>query len=691
MEYVTRLLALMVVAIAASTGSHAQSIGFVQVKSKAPVSASTLTATFSSPQAAGNLNIVAIGWSDTTTTVTSVSDSKGNNYQLAATHASPSLGMSQSIYYASNIVAASAGTNTVTVALSANVSYPDLRIVEYSGVSTLDKTSSGAGASTTANSGAVSTTAANELLFATNYTFGYTNGPGSGYTSRAITNNGGIVEDRVVSSTGTYNATASVTADNWIMQLVTFAAGAPSATSFYVSPTGNNANDGSIAQPWRTITYAISQVDSGSTIVARGGVYNERVAIDKALTLHSHPGELAIVDGTGVPVVSGGYAYGLVDIASGISNVTVSGLEIRNYIATSASVVPAGIHMEGTGSNIHILNNHIHHIQNKASYAGPRDGSCSGATPNAFGLIVAGTSGTTPIEAFTIAGNELDNLITGCSESLAINGNAQDFVIENNVVHDNSNIGIAALGGEGVAPAHDYASNGTIRGNQVYNIYTGSQVGNPWDVYGPDCECADGIYLDGSDSIVVERNRVHHVDWGIETTGENAGQNTTNITVRNNLFYANRSAGMGIGGQGNPGGAANITVVNNTFHNNDTSSAGNGTLSLGGSISGYVIFKNNIVQTSSSGQTITGQTSTPGLSFDYNLYFGGTSPFSEAHSLSANPQLVNPAATPANLDTQSGSPARAAGVDLGATVVGTMDYAGAARVQGNIDIGAYEH
>ncbi len=274
---------------------------------------------------------------------------------------------------------------------------------------------------------------------------------------------------------------------------------------------------------------------------------------------------------------------------------------------------------------------------------------------------------------------------------MTVNGNTESFTIANNIVHDNSNIGIAALGGEGVAPSHDYAANGTISGNTVYNIHSSSQAGKAWDVYGSQCDCADGIYLDGSNTIVVERNRVHDVDWGTETTGENAGQNTTNITVRSNLFYSNSSAGMGIGGQGNPGGAANITVVNNTFYNNDTTNAGNGTLSLGTSISGTVLFENNIVYTSVGGQTTTGQTSTPGMTFNYNLYYGGVSPFSEPHSLHANPLFVNTGASPANLDTQSGSPAREAGTNLGASVVGTLDYAGNPRVQGTIDIGAFEH
>ena len=462
---------------------------------------------------------------------------------------------------------------------------------------------------------------------------------------------------------------------------------AQAAGTYYVSPGGSDSADGQTA-PWKTIAHAVSAVGAGSTIMVHAGTYNERVSITKSLTLQSYPGELAVVDGTGVAVQTGGYAYGLVDIAGGVSNVTVSGLEIRNFITTTAKFVPAGVHMEGSGSNINILNNHIHDIQNKGKYSGKRNGSCGGTPPEGFGIVFAGTSGSTPISNLTISGNELNNLITGCSESMTVNGNTQSFTITGNRVHDNSNIGIAALGGEGVAASHDYASNGTIGGNTVYNITSSSQAGEPWDVYGSNCVCADGIYLDGSNTVTVERNLVHNVDWGIETTGENSGQNTSNITVRSNLFYSNNAAGMGIGGQGNPGGASNITVVNNTFYNNDTANQGNGTLSLGNNISGSVRFENNIVAASAGGQTTTGQTSTAGMTFNYNVYSGGVSPFSESHSLNANPLFVN---APTSLDTQTGSPARGAGTNLGAAVVGTLDYAGNPRVVGTIDIGAYEH
>ena len=56
---------------------------------------------------AGNTNIVAIGWNNATSNITSVTDSAGNTYQVAVPTARGS-GVSQAIYYASNIKAAAA-------------------------------------------------------------------------------------------------------------------------------------------------------------------------------------------------------------------------------------------------------------------------------------------------------------------------------------------------------------------------------------------------------------------------------------------------------------------------------------------------------------------------------------------------------------------------------------------------------
>ena len=64
----------------------------------------------------------------------------------------------QSIYYAANIAS---GSNTVTVTFSQAASYPDVRILEYRGVTALDVTAGASGSSASASSGAATTTSAN--------------------------------------------------------------------------------------------------------------------------------------------------------------------------------------------------------------------------------------------------------------------------------------------------------------------------------------------------------------------------------------------------------------------------------------------------------------------------------------------------------------------------------------------------
>jgi len=199
----------------------AQAISFVQVAAATPQSPTgTVAVTYPSAQTAGDLNIVVVGWNDTTATVQAVRDSAGNPYSLAIGPTSGS-GLRQSIYYAKNILG---GSNTVTVTFSQPAAYPDIRILEYRGVATLDVTAGASGNSSTANSGSATTTAANELIVGANTVFTSTTGPGVGFTSRIITTpDGDIAEDRVVTTLGSYSATAQLSAAGpWVMQMVTF-------------------------------------------------------------------------------------------------------------------------------------------------------------------------------------------------------------------------------------------------------------------------------------------------------------------------------------------------------------------------------------------------------------------------------------------------------------------------------------
>lgn len=508
-------------------------------------------------------------------------------------------------------------------------------------------------------------------------------------------------------------------------------------TNYYVSPGGSDSTgSGTLAAPWATITHAISTVGGpGVTINARAGTYNERVSITKSgsasggyfiIRNYDSPSGSAIINGGTVTIGTGGYAYGLVDIVSQ-SYVTVDGFGIYNFTTTNDSLVPAGIHVEGSGSNIQLVNNHIHHIWNTGK-ASVHNGNCTGAEPEGFGLIVAGTNGTAPLTNISIIGNELNDLQTGCSESFTVNGNVNGFIIANNTVHNNSNIGIAALGGEGVASGYsqyngspnDQARNGEIYGNTVYTIHSNSQGAS--GVYGLNQYCDDGIYLDGSASNIVERNTVYDVDWGIEVTGEGNGQNTAGNIVRDNLFFYNTNAGISIGSQDGAGGASNTTVVNNTTWSNGLISNSHtqpGEFQIGTKLTGTNVVENNIFYASSVTGILVYAQQTSNVTLNYNLYYApgssenwvwGSKTYTtfstyqsgakqDANSQYANPNFVNISATPPatlpNLNVQAGSPALAKGTILSPiSIVGPFDVTGVTpRIltsNDTIDVGAYE-
>jgi hypothetical protein len=223
------------------TYNGAVAISFAQVAAATPQSSTaTVSVTYPAPETAGDLNVVVVGWNDTTSTVQSVKDSGGNNYALAI-GPTTGTGLRQSIYYLSNIAG---GSNTVTVTFNQPAAFPDVRILEYRGVTAVDVTAGTSGSSATANSGAATTTVANELIFGANTVFTGNASPGTGFTSRIITSpDGDIAEDKVVTTAGSNSAAATLSSSGpWVMQMVTFgnatSGGTPSAPALTAAGGG---------------------------------------------------------------------------------------------------------------------------------------------------------------------------------------------------------------------------------------------------------------------------------------------------------------------------------------------------------------------------------------------------------------------------------------------------------------------
>jgi len=481
------------------------------------------------------------------------------------------------------------------------------------------------------------------------------------------------------------------------------------ANSFYVSTKGDDANPGTQTAPWRTIQHAADTVRPGSTVNVRGGIYEERVTMnvsgnanDGYVTFRSYPGEIAVLDGGHfTPETRSGML-----VIHNKTYIRIQGFEIRNYRTAEHRLSPLGISVTGAGSHIELLHNNVHHIEN--NFQG-RDAPGSGG--NGFGIAVYGTDAKTPISDLVIDGNEVHHLKTGSSESLVVNGNVTNFHITNNVVHDNNNIGIDVIGFERTAPdpAVDQARDGVVSGNLVYNI---TSRGNP--AYGND-QSSDGIYVDGGTRVLIERNIIHHVDFGIELASEHRNRTTSYITARNNLIYACNTAGVSIGGYGaERGGTDHCVVINNTLYGNDTSNTGSGEFQMQFNMTDN-LFENNVVyagarclmSASKSGPVSAGRST---VTLDYNLYFcdsgtvAGTwgwypanlagfdkyiqATGNDSHSRFTDPRFVDQAKNDFHLRPDSVAVNGGATADL---PLGEQDLEGLPRVKGGkIDIGCYE-
>ncbi len=77
--------------------------------------------------------------------------------------------------------------------------------------------------------------------------------------------------------------------------------------AYFVDPTkGDDNQQGSKEQPWKTLAHAVTRLQAGDALYLREGIYHEHVSVscsgtkEKPITIRSYPGELAILDG-GLP------------------------------------------------------------------------------------------------------------------------------------------------------------------------------------------------------------------------------------------------------------------------------------------------------------------------------------------------------------------------------------------------------
>jgi IPT/TIG domain/Abnormal spindle-like microcephaly-assoc'd, ASPM-SPD-2-Hydin/Immunoglobulin domain len=355
--------------------SATASITFIQSNYLVPQTPqATVAVPFTATQTAGNINIIVVAWRDSTSHVQSVTDTRGNIYVRAVGPTVQSGTATQSIYYAKSIVASAANPNSVTVTFDAAAPYVDMRIAEYSGmdpVNALDVSIGAQGTSATSDSGAMTTTNANDLLVGANLVHMMTTGPGTGYSIRVISNpDGDVLEDRVVAATASYGATAPVSPTGaWIMQMIAFrAAGSPVILNTPPSITTQPASQTVIAGQTATLSVMVTGTaplsyqwrkngvaitGATSSAIADSGAPFTVVVSNSAGSVSSNAGILTVTAATRLLSASpSSVSFGSVTVSSstllavtltnsGNSSVSISGVSLSG-VGFSASGVSTG-------------------------------------------------------------------------------------------------------------------------------------------------------------------------------------------------------------------------------------------------------------------------------------------------------------------------------------------------------------
>jgi len=346
---------------------------------------------------------------------------------------------------------------------------------------------------------------------------------------------------------------------------------------YYVAPTGDDDNNGSINAPWKNIQKSIDRLNFEATLVLKRGIYNEKIIFsgeeNSNILLKGEDG--AVLDASNLLVKD---QEGIITLQD-VHHVYIENIELRSFKTLAGKNItdtPIGILIRGKSHDINITKNNIHNIEN-LSTCNQSENDC---TPAANGIAVYGDTAVS-IKNLNFIDNEISNCILSSSEAFTINGNVDGFKIIGNHVHDNNNIGIDIIGYEvdvcnECSLEENRARNGIIKNNRAINNSTNLALGlfntNPW--YEGNASSAAGFYVDGGHHILLEGNSASQNDLGFEFASEHAQRETNEILMLNNYVYNNREVGLSLGGYarssfGEGGGSANnIRIYNNSFYKN---------------------------------------------------------------------------------------------------------------------------
>ena len=303
----------------------------------------------------------------------------------------------------------------------------------------------------------------------------------------------------------------------------------------YVSTTGLDSGDGTATSPYRTISEGIAHLQAGDVLKIYPGTYAEKIEVGVSGSEQAPITIMGVPDAAGnLPTITQDESNK--DALLSIFDQSYITLKDLNFVGNQKGDTPMGVLVEGQGKGYHFSGLNISEIE---------------SDDDAHGMAFYGTDGVVSLADIVVEDCQIFNCQLGTSEAMVFNGNVTDFLVQENIVYRNNNIGIDCIGFEGTAPSNDQARNGIIRNNIVHHI---SSVTNPaYDYEG----AAGGIYVDGGKDILIENNQVTYCDIGIEVASEHKGKVTDGVKVMGNQIAHSGLYGIAVGGASKDNGYAN--------------------------------------------------------------------------------------------------------------------------------------
>lgn len=363
------------------------------------------------------------------------------------------------------------------------------------------------------------------------------------------------------------------------------------ATTYYVSTTGSNSNDGlTEGTPFLTIQNAANLAVPGDTILIRGGTYTSAAGpilnmtrsgdANNYIDFRSYPGETAILDASSTTSSCGG------GTGSGYKcsiRTNAKYLRFKDLEITGGNI---GIKMDEPAEYVFIDNNNFEGLVNSGN---------QGTAPASVAVMIGNNAGSTQIDVghVVVQNNTIVSPITGDAdddESVGLisfwNTNGGHIIRNNNISYDFDGV-LDRHGGDCIAGGTNaYISSGPHKDTDIYNnICT-----NPTD---------DGIELDGGAINV----RV----WNNTISGANLGVSIAPVIVGPAYVFRNTFSGLKVhwttgcaGIKSGETGTGDTFIYQNTFYSaNDDPDCANTTATYASNGSDgpseNVYMKNNIM------------------------------------------------------------------------------------------------